>query len=119
VLKDDVKKHVSDKCSLYAGNGLCHLDRPCPFFNEGESDNMPRCLYFEQSVLPADDKLNARYWGTFGLAYWNAKDSKACKRCENAFSPDDKRQQYCDTCRVEQRTEKAKSRKRKQRQKQH
>src|SRR5690625_1147476 len=105
MLKDDVKNHVADTCSLYAGNGRCHLDRPCPFFRGAANESLPRCLYYEQSVLPADDKLKARYWGTFGLTYWG-EETKVCNRCENTFDPgEQKRRQYCDECRETQRKE--------------
>ncbi|GGJ49629.1 cysteine-rich VLP protein [Virgibacillus salexigens] len=105
MLKDDVKKQVETSCATYAGNGHCHLDRPCPFFNSNEIE-LSRCNYFENAVLPANEKLNARYWQSFGIAYWGEL-TKVCKRCENTFNPgDQKRRQYCDECRVIQRKEK-------------
>lgn len=112
MLKDDIKKHVEANCATYAGSGRCHLDRLCPFFQAG--DNLPRCLYYETSVLPGDDGLKARYWQSFGVAYWG-EQAKPCKRCSRLFTPDDKRQQYCKDCGEAQRKESQSRRKREQR----
>lgn len=99
MLKDDVKKHVATNCATYAGNGRCHLDRPCPFFNT-EDTEMPRCSHFENAVLPADDNLSARYWGSFGLEYWGDQGTtKACTECKRVYKANSNRQKYCDSCR--------------------
>ncbi|GAQ18524.1 cysteine-rich VLP family protein [Oceanobacillus picturae] len=116
MLKDDVTNQIKNNCASYAGNGQCLLDRPCPFFNS-ENDELPRCIHYETSVLPADEKLNARYWQSFGVAYWG-EESKVCKRCENVFNPGDKkRRQYCDECRDHQEKEKRNRRMREYRKK--
>lgn len=114
MLRDDIKKQVETSCAVYAGDGQCLLDRPCPFFN-AENESLPRCGYYENAVLPEDDRLKARYWQSFGLAHWG-EDSKPCKRCENLFTPSDKRQQYCSDCKEIKRRQAARDRKRKQRQ---
>jgi len=99
-LNKDIQTHVKDKCATYAGNGRCLLDRPCPFFSGDES---ARCLYFENSVLPEDDKLEARYWSRFGLSYW--RDSiKTCENCGKGYTPNSNRQKYCDDCKTHVKT---------------
>lgn len=114
MLKDDIKQHIEDNCANYAGDGQCLLDRRCPFF-DGDNESLPRCVYYENAVLPGDDKLKSRYWQSFGLAYWG-ESSKVCKQCEGVFSPEDKREQYCNECKAVRRQQADKERKRSQRQ---
>lgn len=113
-LNKDIQEYVKSKCATYAGNGRCLLDRPCPFFSD---DDSARCLYFENGVLPEDDKLEARYWARFGLTHWNESSyAKPCKRCGNVFdSSDSPKRQYCDNCKDEQAREKRNQRNRKYR----
>lgn len=127
MLKDDIQKQVKEQCSNYDKNGLCLLEtgaggcRSCPFFNGEIGDKLPRCSYYENAVLTADEKLKARYWQSFGLSYWNEgnNDMKVCKRCENPFDPGKhNRRQYCDECREIQRKENRNRRMREYRRKQ-
>jgi len=128
MLINDIRKQVTEQCANYDKEGLCLLEtgaggcRRCPFFNGQKGDKLPRCLYYENAVLPDDEKLKARYWQSFGLAYWGDKREgtlKACKRCENPFDPGESpKRQYCDECREQQRKEKRNKRMRDYRQKQ-
>jgi len=119
MLNEELRNHVEKNCATYAGAGNCLLQskadgcHTCPFFEEG--NEQARCLYFENAVLPTDDKLKARYWNRFGLEYWESQ--KVCKRCENPFEASDQREQYSSECKAEQRKEKARIRKREQRKK--
>lgn len=110
-LNRDVEKHVAKQCATYAGKGQCLIDRPCPFF-ENVDNERARCFYYENGVLPTDDKLQARYWARF-----EHKDegNKVCKRCDFRFKATDKREQYCTDCKGKQKREKARDRKRAQR----
>lgn len=124
MLIDDIKKQVETKCANYDSGGLCLLEtgaggdcRTCPFFNGEIGDGLTRCTYYENMVLPDDDKLRSRYWQSFGLSYWGEK-SKVCKHCENVFDPGDKpRRQYCDECREVRRKESHRKRMREYRRK--
>lgn len=90
-----IQQHVKSKCASYAGNGRCLLDKPCPFFDEGNES--ARCIYYENGVLPEDDKLKARYWARFGLAYWG-DNIKTCDECAEGFAANSNAQKYCKDC---------------------
>ena len=109
----DIKQDVHNNCATYAVDGQCLLDRPCPFFSKDVKDGA-RCSYYENAVLPANDTLTLRYWSRFSS---ETDNQKVCKRCNNVFNYDDKREQYCNSCKSENEREKAKLRKRKQRRK--
>ncbi|GGH85141.1 hypothetical protein JOD43_003909 [Pullulanibacillus pueri] len=108
MLKNDLQKHVESHCATYNRDGKCHLEtspgcNQCPFFREG--DGFGRCAYFENAVLPADDKLKARYWQAFGAAYWGDKPNAVCKRCEQPYERKSNRQVYCESCAAQVRAE--------------
>lgn len=92
-MKDDVKKLVENNCATYAGEGKCYLDRQCPYFSGNEG--LPRCSYFENCVLPGDEKLLAQYWNSFGSV--DSSDS-SCERCDKWFHKTSNRQVYCESC---------------------
>jgi len=102
VLKTDLQRLVESNCATYDSEGKCLLEtspgcRQCPLFIDG--DGFGRCPYFENAVLPADDRLKARYWQAFGLAFWSdAKGAKNCAVCGNLFEPKSNRQKYCANC---------------------
>lgn len=117
-LLKDIQKQVKDDCALYDGDGMCKMGVPCPFF--AENGDQARCNYYENMVLPGDEKLKARYWGRFGLKYWSQEDEgthvKQCKSCGDNFEAGDKpKRQYCTDCRDEKRREQERNRKRRQR----
>ena|SRR5699024_6663737 len=101
----EIQKQVASNCATYAGNGRCLLDRPCPFFDSEKEG--ARCGYYENSVLPSDDKLHSKYWARFGLAYWSeGTHSKPCNSCGNMFDASDSpKRQYCESCRDKQARE--------------
>lgn len=98
-LNRTISKHVSAKCATYAGEGRCLLDRPCPFFDE--SNDAARCHYYENAVLPEDDKLKTRYWARFGLEHWNSSNVKTCDECGKGFEAKSNAQKYCESCSTE------------------
>lgn len=115
MLKNDIKRTVTNQCANYDRDGQCLLDRPCPYFND-DDENLSRCSYFENCVLPGDDSLKTRYWSAFGLAIWN-ENAKVCQRCEQPFQPDRPKQRLCSDCRDIQRRERQRERARRYRRK--
>ncbi|MCE7792638.1 hypothetical protein K8O68_09445 [Salipaludibacillus sp. CUR1] len=98
-LKHDLARYVKEHCATYAGNGRCHLDRPCVYFTDG--DDFERCIYAENCVLPGSDTLWSRYLNIHNQAV----NSKACVRCAVIFDPTNNRQKYCKNCAKERRKE--------------
>lgn len=100
-MSTELTNQIENTCATYAGGGRCLLDRPCPFFNVDNAG--ARCLYYENAVLPEDDRLFTKYWARFGLAYWDdGAHAKPCNNCGNNFDASDSpKRQYCDTCRDE------------------
>lgn len=97
-LKEDLQKLARDQCATYDRDGLCLLERggcrTCLYFRDDVE--LPRCPYFENSVLPGVDTLHARYWNAFG----SASDGKTCDRCGELFEAK-RRQRYCADCKKE------------------
>lgn len=92
-------------------------DFRCFFTKKGA--RLPRCRYYEESVLPADPKLEALYWaerkaeaGGYVLSDQARKlvvDAAAvkatCARCGREFTPTSNRQRYCSVCSKEAKRE--------------
>lgn len=96
-LKTDIRKLIENECATYGGFGNCLLDCVCPFFRDDVE--LPRCIYFENSVLPADEELKARYWNAFGYSEWgDGPGVKLCESCRRQFQPRSNRQKYCKSC---------------------
>ncbi|SFP99246.1 hypothetical protein SAMN05518683_11472 [Salibacterium halotolerans] len=106
-LREDLKRQASEQCATYAGDGNCLLDRPCVFFDKS-SDEIKRCPYFENCVLPADETLEARYWRSTGTG----EDLPDCRKCGEPFHPKSNAQKYCGDCRAETQKEQARKRQR-------
>ncbi len=107
-LKQDLQKLARNQCATYDRDGLCLLERggcrTCLYFRDDVE--LPRCPYFENSVLPGVDTLHARYWRLF-----NADGSgKYCAEpsCSNVFEPNSNAQKYCGECRERRQKEQRK-----------
>jgi len=63
--KNGIKRLVKNSCAGYLGakqgipNYCCLQDAPCVFF--AQDDDLPCCTYFENGVLPMDEKLVQEY----------------------------------------------------------
>ncbi|MFX3616191.1 MAG: cysteine-rich VLP protein [Sporolactobacillus sp.] len=99
-LRAELKKLVREECASYDHGhaGHCLLEtKPdctaCPFFN-GADDVLPRCKYFERSVLPVNEPLDYRYKQAIGAV----TDGKICSACKQPFSPRSNSAKYCSSC---------------------
>jgi hypothetical protein len=122
--KNKIKQLAKNNCACYLGdkhgisNYCCLRDGSCVFFKQ---DNpLPCCKYFEDGVLPTDEKLERDYKSERNMAVEMkaAKPKVSCQKCGDMFSANSNRQSYCEKCREKTRKESIKLRVRKFRQKQ-
>lgn len=122
--KNKLKRLVKNNCACYLGakrgipNYCCLQDGPCAFFSQ--NDDLPRCTYFEQGVLPVDEKLERKYTSERNVEseFKTVKLRVNCTRCGRTFSANSNRQKYCEKCRGKNANEKTKFRMRQMRKKQ-
>ena len=77
----------------------CMVDGVCLFYRGIEK---PRCKYFEQGVLPLDEKLLKIYNEEHEIGGSFTKPIKSnckCRRCNADFEANSNRQRYCEKCR--------------------
>ncbi|MET3212153.1 UNVERIFIED_CONTAM: ribosomal protein S27AE [Paenibacillus sp. PvR008] len=121
--KNSIKRLVKNNCACYLGakhgipNYCCLQDGPCVFF--AQDDSLPRCTYFENGVLPIDEKLDREYKSERNVEseFKTVKLRVNCTRCRGTFSANSNRQKYCGKCRGRARKENIRIRVRKFRQK--
>lgn len=93
---NDLQRLIKTSCAIYNGEGKCYLetgtnsDRTCVYFRPHGG----RCTYAEQSVIPADAKVEALYWAERGVKL--AGDF--CEMCNQPFERKSNRQVYCKKC---------------------
>lgn len=122
--KNRFKRLIKDNCACHLGakhgipNYCCSQDGPCVFFSQ--DDALPRCTYFENGVLPIDEKLERKYTSERNVEseFKTVKLRVNCTRCEGTFSANSNRQKYCEKCRDKNANEKTKLRMRQMRKKQ-
>lgn len=122
--KNKIKQLVKNSCACYLGdkhgisNYCCLKDGSCVFF--GQDDPLPCCRYFENGVLPTDEKLERVYKSerNVEVEYKAAKPKVNCQKCGEIFSANSNRQKFCEKCRKKNHNEKSKLRMRLMRQKQ-
>jgi hypothetical protein len=85
--KNKMKQLVKNNCACYFGdrhgisNYCCWKDGSCTFFDQ---DNpIPSCRYFENGVLPTDEKLERDYKleRNMHVERQIAKPKVSCKKC--------------------------------------
>ncbi|MGP4061818.1 cysteine-rich VLP protein [Halobacillus sp. H74] len=96
----NVKQLVKRRCASYS-NGRCLLyDTSCDY--ESRFGHAVSCDYFEKSVLPNDEVLEARYKKAHGINYQDdleeAKNIRKCTDCSEAFMRKSNRQTRCTEC---------------------
>jgi hypothetical protein len=119
--KNRFKRLVKNNCACYLGakhgipNYCCLQDGPCVFFSQ--NDALPRCTYFENGVLPMDEKLEREYKSERNVETEpkTAKPRVNCTRCGGTFSANSNRQKCCEKCRDKNANEKSKLRMRQMR----
>ncbi|MFK4439692.1 hypothetical protein ABIA61_005107 [Paenibacillus sp. RC21] len=122
--KNKIKQLVKNSCACYFGtkhgisNYCCLQDGPCVFF--AQDDSPLRCTYFENGVLPIDEKLEREYKSERNVETEpkTAKPRVNCTRCGGTFSANSNRQKYCEECKDKNANEKSKLRMRQMRKKQ-
>lgn len=122
--KNKIKQLVRNNCASNLGdkhgisNYCCWKDGTCVFF--GQDDPLPRCGYFENGVLPIDEKLEREYKSerNVEVEFKAAKPKVNCRKCGTIFEANSNRQQYCEKCRKRNQNDKARLRMRQMRQKQ-
>ncbi len=121
--KNKIKQLIKHNCASYLGdkhgisNYCCWKDGSCVFFKQ--DDQLPSCPYFEDGVLPTDEKLERDYKSERNMdtEVKTAKPKVKCKKCGDPFSANSNRQAYCEQCREKTRKENIRLRVRKLRQK--
>lgn len=121
--KNKIKQLIKNNCACYLGDkhgisNYCGLqDSSCALFDQ---DNpIPSCRYFENGVLPTDQKLEREYKLERNMDVESriAKPKVKCKKCGTTFEANSNRQSYCEKCKKQNAKEKIKLRVRKLRQK--
>lgn len=112
--KNNCANYMSDRYGI--SNYCCSVDGTCVFFDQ--ANVLPSCRYFEQGVLPVDQKLEHEYRHDRNMEVdpLVAKPKVNCKTCGHTFEANSNRQQYCEKCRIRNKKEKTKLRVRKLRQ---
>lgn len=91
-----VKALIKNECANY--NYDCdscfQMDGTCRFFLDTEEK--PRCKYFELGVLPTNVALQNQYRYERKLSY-NSEMLK-CERCGDYIDINSNSQKYCDSC---------------------
>lgn len=122
--KNKIKQLVKNNCASYLGdkygisNYCCMKDGSCVFFKQ--DDQLPTCRYYENGVLPIDEKLEFEYKSerNMHVEMKTAKPKVNCKKCGATFEVNSNRQTCCEKCREKTRKENTRLRVRKFRQKQ-
>lgn len=122
--RNKIKQLVKNNCASYLGdkygisNYCCWKDGSCVFF--GQDDLLPSCRYFENGVLPMDEKLEREYKmeRNMEVEFKVAKSKVNCKKCGTIFEANSNRQTCCEKCREKARKENTRLRVRKFREKQ-
>ncbi|KJD42432.1 hypothetical protein [Paenibacillus terrae] len=122
--KNKIKRLVKNNCAGYLGtkhgisNYCCLQDGPCVFF--AQDDGLSRCTYFENGVLPMDEKLEREYKSERNVKTEpkTAQPRVNCQKCKATFSANSNRQKYCEKCKDKNANEKSKLRMRQMRKKQ-
>jgi hypothetical protein len=121
--KNKIKQLVKNNCASYLGdkhgisNYCCLRDGSCVFI--GQENPIPRCSYFENGILPTDEKLEREYKleRNMDVERQIAKPKVNCKKCGTTFEANSNRQSYCEKCQKQNAKEKIKLRVRKLRRK--
>lgn len=119
--KNRIKRLMKNSCACYLGakhgtsNYCCLQDGPCVFF--GQDDPLPHCTYFENGVLPIDEKLEREYTSERNVEseFKTVQPRVNCPKCRATFSANSNRQKYCEKCRDKNANEKSKLRMRQMR----
>lgn len=120
--KNKIKQLVKSNCASYLGdkhgisNYCCWKDGSCVFFDN--ENPLPSCPYFENGVLPTDEKLEREYKleRNMHVEHKVAKPKVNCKKCGTHFEANSNRQLYCEKCQKQNAKENIKLRVRKLRQ---
>jgi hypothetical protein len=121
--KISIGRLVKNNCACYLGakhgisNYCCLQDGPCVFF--AQDGSLSRCTYFENGVLPMDEKLEREYTSERNMEteFKTTKRRMNCQKCKATLSANSNRQKYCGKCRGRARKENIRIRVRKFRQK--
>lgn len=85
-------------------NYCCLFDKSCVFFaTEGKEENLPRCEYYEQSVLPLKPELELKYRRDRQLS--TVELISRCKSCLKSFVPNSKNEKFCPECKTKRKKE--------------
>ncbi|MDP1509343.1 hypothetical protein L8C07_01120 [Paenibacillus sp. CMAA1739] len=87
--KNSIRRLVKNNCACYLGakhgisNYCCLQDGLCTFFSQ--NDDLPRCTYFEQGVLPTDEKLEREYKSERNVEseFKTAQPRVNCQKCRD------------------------------------
>lgn len=97
LIKNQCACHIAELCSI--PHYCCYRDGVCIYF--GELEELPRCKYFEEGVLPVDSDLEYEYRDERRMDMLQAKKAKPkvkCELCGNIFEANSNRQKCCEKC---------------------
>ena len=106
LVKNECAGYLTEQCSIK--NYCPSKDRACLFF--AENQELPRCKYFEEGVLPLDEELERDYLAERNMGMSvnrKAKPKVKCKRCGDVFDANSNRQLYCEKCKKKIKKEQA------------
>ncbi|MFC4387748.1 hypothetical protein ACFOZ1_07960 [Gracilibacillus marinus] len=92
---------LSKSCASQQHDGTCVITgEQCSVLNDGfPTHQNRRCLYFEQSVLPADNATFKDYFAIMqGDKVQSVTYDGTCRRCQEEFLKKAKNQLYCASC---------------------
>lgn len=107
---------IKNECANFNYDGNCCYpkDNTCCFFTD--SNELQRCKYFENGVLPLDPELEFEYRKErkMDMAGFYMREN-TCNRCGESFISHSNAQKYCKKCEPIMKRQKTKLRVRKSR----
>lgn len=100
-----IKRLIKSQCACYSPeqnsmhNYCCYKDGICMYFRDTEE--LPRCKYFEEGVLPLDSDLESEYREERQINIMpisQARPKVKCESCGSIFEANSNRQKHCEKC---------------------
>ena len=119
-LDKQIRQTIGKNCANYI-NGKCLFaidsDNRCTYERDYSYLGHRRCVYFEESILPEDKILEAKYWEEVtGDRKIRNDNIDNCERCGEEMIKSHGKQKYCDDCAKQVDKDKARERMRRKRQ---
>jgi len=109
----NIKILIKQECANfnYDDNSCYPLGEICRFYDE--NNNLPRCKYFENGVLPLESDLEYQYREERKMSLIGFQIQEyICERCKKTFTRTSEDQKYCKICKPIMEKQKSRPRRR-------